>query len=228
MDTQGHRRPARQRKSEGLPSLPSIHFIESWQTSQSNHNLSLLLNSGNLQFYCMSVIMSVDFLLGIVYLIWACCPISQAASSLIATLPCLFGSPVYLFYCFTGDGQLEPVCLCCKWWRLGIPGTIRQFGNPLRCGAERNWNMLNHHLPELVELTQKKHCHLGLSLYPFITSCWPGDTVSHLREFLLRGCQCLKALKALIVLACCKFVFQSAVGPVGFKADPVLGRSLSQ
>jgi len=36
-----------------------------------------------------------------------------------------------------------------------IPGTIRQFGNPLRCGAERNWNMLQHHLPELVELTQK-------------------------------------------------------------------------
>lgn len=27
MDTQGHRRPARQRKSEGLTSLPSIHFI---------------------------------------------------------------------------------------------------------------------------------------------------------------------------------------------------------
>ena len=192
MDTQGHRRPARQRKSEGLTSLPSIHFIESWQTSQSNHNLSLLLNSGNLQFYCMSVIMSVDFLVGIVYLIWACCPISQAASSLIATLLCLFGSPVYLFYCFTGDGQLEPVCLCCKWWRLGIPPKMW------------SWKELEYVETSFTETgwtDSKKHCHLGLSLYPFITSCWPGDTVSHLREFLLRGCQCLKAF---IVLACCR------------------------
>ena len=40
-----------------------------------------------------------------------CCPISQAASSLIATLLCLFGSPVFLSYCFTGDGQLEAVCV---------------------------------------------------------------------------------------------------------------------
>ena len=152
-----------------------------------------------------------------------CCPISQAASSLIATLLCLFGSPVFLSYCFTGDGQLEAVCVLqvMEAWdirdyqalqQLSKMWSWKEFGicwNIIYCTVT-GWNNSKRTMPF--------RSHGNCSLYLCMTSFWPGDTISHLREFLLRGCRWLKAL---VVFACCKFVFQSAVG---LKADPVFGR----